>query len=119
MKETKTVQVYPSDDIVNAMIEEYEGFGWEVIGNQRCQEFDGTTHGIDGTTTQHYSTFNKLTFTREKESGWYQEVSQIEREYYTTKDTIKSYQNRKPVLRQPAPEGAMGVLLGVFLYFFY
>ncbi|MDE7380346.1 MAG: hypothetical protein K2N14_04760 [Clostridia bacterium] len=97
MKETKTIQVYPSDDIVNATIEEYESFGWEVIGNQRCQEFDGTTHGIDGSTTQHYSTFNKITFTREKESHWYEEVSSLEKEYYVTKDTIDSYRNYKPV----------------------
>ena len=119
MKETKTIQVYPSDDIVNATIEEYGSFGWEVIGNQRCQEFDGTTHGIDGSTTHNYSTFNKITFTREKEAHWYKDVSLLEREYYATKDTVKTYKNCKTVLRKPSPEGSMGVLVGVFLYFFY
>ena len=119
MKETKTVQVYPSDAIVNSTIEEYESFGWEVIGNQRCQEFDGTTHGIDGSTTRHYSTFNKITFSREKDSAWYDEVSLLEKEYYVTKDTIDSYQACKPVLRRARPEGTYGVLVGCFLYCFY
>lgn len=71
MKETKTVQVYPSDAIVNATIEEYGSFGWEVISNQRCQEYDGQTREYDGSLTKNYSTFNKITFTREKDSPWY------------------------------------------------
>ena len=119
MKETKTVQVYPSDAIVNETIAEYECFGWEVIGNQRCQEFDGTTHGIDGSTTQNYSTFNKLTFTREKESRWYEDVTTLENVYYNTKSTIKSYQSCAPVLRKPKPTGAIAVLLGIYLYMFF
>lgn len=119
MKETKTIQVYPSDTIINSTIEEYECFGWEVIGNQRCQEFDGTTHGIDGSTTQHYSTFNKITFTREKDSHWYEDVSLLEREYNETKNTIKSYESIKPVLRKVSPEGTVGVFVGCLLYCFY
>ena len=65
-KETKTVQCYPSDDKINAMVERYASFGWELINNQRCQEFTGQTFDSDGSSTSHYSTFNKLTFTREK-----------------------------------------------------
>lgn len=116
MKETKTVQVYPSDSIVNATIEEYGSFGWEVIGNQRCQEYEGQTHGIDGSTTRHYSTFNKITFTREKDSAWYEEVSQIEKEYFVLKDTSETYKAVKPVLRTPSPEGIVAVALGLWLY---
>lgn len=116
MKETKTVQVYPDDDIVNATIGEYESFGWEVVGNQRCQEYEGQTYGIDGSSTKHYSTFNKITFTREKDAPWYAEVSQIEREYNVLKDTAKTYKNAKPVLRKPSPDGIVGVALGVMCY---
>lgn len=113
MKETKTIQVYPDDNIVNATIGEYESFGWEVVGNQRCQEYNGQTRGVDGSTTNHYSTFNKITFTREKSSPWYEEVSQIEREYNVLSDTIQTYKNAKPVLSKTS-EGS--ILLGVFLY---
>ncbi|MDE7082462.1 MAG: hypothetical protein K2O89_02000 [Clostridia bacterium] len=119
MKETKTVQVYPSDSVVNATIREYGSFGWEVINNQRCQEFDGQTRGIDGSVVNNYSTFNKITFTREKNSAWYEEVSQMEKEYYALKDTSKTYAAQQSVLRKPSPQGAMGVLLGVLLYFMY
>lgn len=116
MKETKTVQVYPSDSIVNATISEYESFGWEVIGNQRCQEYEGQTHGIDGSTTSHYSTFNKITFSREKDLPWYSEVSQLEREYNVLKDTAKTYKACEPVLRKPKPEGSVGIALGYMFY---
>ena len=58
-KETTTVQCYPSDSAVNRKIREYEAFGWELINNQRCNEDKGTYGGC-----RHYSTFNKLTFTR-------------------------------------------------------
>ena len=120
MKETKTIQVYPSDSIINATIEEYGSFGWEVIGNQRCQEYEGTTYDIvGGSSTKHYSTFNKITFTREKLSPWYEEVSLLEKEYNSTKDTVKSYQSYRPVLRKPKPEGGMGIALGFMLYCFY
>lgn len=120
MKETKTIQVYPSDAIINATIEEYGSFGWEVIGNQRCQEFEGTTHDyFDGSTTKHYSTFNKITFTREKYSPWYEEVSLLEKEYNATKDTVKSYEKCKPVLRELKLQGISAFAVGFMLYCFY
>ena len=80
-KETKTVQCYPSDDKINAMVERYASFGWELINNQRCQEFTGQTFDSDGSSTSHYSTFNKLTFTREKTSSWYSQVTELEDRY--------------------------------------
>lgn len=117
MKETKTIQVYPSDALINATIEEYGSFGWEVISNQRCQEFEGTTHDIiTGSSTKHYSTFNKITFTREKSAAWYDEVSDLEKEYNTAGDTIRSYKNRKPVLRKVKPEGIIAACMGLWLY---
>lgn len=85
-KETKTVQCYPSDDKINAMVERYASFGWELINNQRCQEFTGQTFDSDGSSTSHYSTFNKLTFTREKTSSWYSQVTELEDRYNSLMD---------------------------------
>ncbi|MDE6676304.1 MAG: hypothetical protein K2K12_01145 [Clostridia bacterium] len=119
MKETKTVQVYPDDAIVNAKIEEYESFGWEVVGNQRCQEYEGQTYGIDGSSTKHYSTFNKVTFTREKDSPWYSEVTQLEKEYHALKDTAETYQAVKPVLRKTKTEGFIAFGCGFILYMLF
>ncbi|MDE6411704.1 MAG: hypothetical protein K2L02_04115 [Clostridia bacterium] len=117
MRETKTVQVYPSDAIVNATIEEYGSFGWEVIGNQRCQEYEGQTHGTDGRTTNHYSSFNKITFTREKSAAWYDAVSDLEKEYHAAGDTISSYKRYKPVLRELEPIGGVMFAVEFSLYF--
>ena len=119
MKETKTVQVYPSDDIVNATVEEYGSFGWEVINNQRCQEFDGQTRGADGGLTNHYSTFNKITFTREKSSPWYESVTAIEKEYNDLESTKMSYKNRKPVLNPPKHSSSMDIVVCIFFYLLY
>lgn len=119
MKETKTIQVYPDDGIVNSTISEYESFGWEVVGNQRCQEYEGQTRGIDGSTTNHYSTFNKITFSREKDLPYYDSVTLMEKEYYALKDEAKRYRNYKPVLNKPKPDGIVGVALGVYLYMMF
>ena len=80
-KETITVQVYPDDNVVNRTIAEYERFGWEVISNQRMQEFTGQTKYGDGSSENHYSTFNKITFSRDKDAAWYEEVRECERQY--------------------------------------
>ena len=111
MKETKTIQVYPSDDIINSTIEEYGSFGWEVINNQRCQEYDGQTDGI-----KHYSTFNKITFSREKSSAWYDAVTQMEKEYNTLKNTRKSYKNYEPRLKELRVQGIVAAAIGFWLY---
>ena len=76
-RESKTVQVYPDDVQVNAEIRRQELFGWEVISNQRIQEF--TRQDSDG--TRHYETFNKITFSREKSSPWYDRAVELETEY--------------------------------------
>ena len=56
MKETKTIQLYPDDNVINDAVALYENFGWEVVSNQRCQEL------TDG--GRKTSTFNKLTLSR-------------------------------------------------------
>ena len=86
-RETITIQRYPDDKIVNDTIQAYELFGWEVIGNQRCQEF--TRQDSNG--TKHYSTFNKITFSREKSSPWYPEVVKLEQEF----DALCNAQDKK------------------------
>lgn len=89
-KETTTVQCYPSDSAVNRKIRDYEAFGWELISNQRCQESGGTFGGYE-----HLSTFNKLTFTREKSAPWYGEVVRLEDEY-------KRLINAEPYQKKPS-----------------
>ncbi|MDE6293126.1 MAG: hypothetical protein K2L88_00690 [Clostridiales bacterium] len=81
-KETKTVQCYPSDSKINKMIKRYEAFGWELINNQRCQEYEGTYDGY-----KHWSTFNKLTFSRDKSAPWYAEAEKLENEYIRLMNT--------------------------------
>lgn len=94
MKETKTVQCYPSDSAVNRMVAEYGAFGWELLNNQRCQEFEKQTFSSDGSSTKHYSTFNKLTFQREKTSTWYNEVTNLESEYFRLMNLEPSSQRK-------------------------
>ena len=87
-RETKTIQCYPDDAIINRRVKEYEAFGWELINNQRCQEYDGQSYDpIDKVTTTHYSTFNKLTFSREKATPWYNEVCRLEDDFHKIMDT--------------------------------
>ncbi len=81
-RETKTVQCYPSDSAVNEKCKLYGSFGWELIGNQRCQEQQSYGEYINT------STFNKLTFSRERTAPWYGEVTALENKYnelYNTK----------------------------------
>ncbi|MCH5158477.1 MAG: hypothetical protein J1F33_04685 [Clostridiales bacterium] len=108
-RETKTVQCYPDDKIVNEKISQYEAFGWELINNQRCQEFDGQSRDIyDGSTVNHYSTFNKLTFTRDKSEPWYGEVVKLESEFEMLMD-------KKPSRPYERNISGVAIFFGVFL----
>lgn len=122
-RETVTIQRYPDDSIINSTIKEYEAFGWELINNQRCQEYEGQTYGLDGSSTKHYSTFNKLTFTREKASPWYSRVVSLEEEYRSLMNTKpqepKSYSKTFTVLFYIAAGIAIGLgalLAATFLH---
>ena len=90
MRETKTVQVKPDDEIVNNTIKEYESFGWEVLNNQRCQEQEVRGGLI------YFVTFNKITFTREKSTPWYDEVTQLEKQHNEINNTIETYKDAEP-----------------------
>lgn len=118
-RETKTIQCYPDDDKINERVKRYEAFGWELISNQHCQEYDGQTSSrdyIDGSTTitKHYSSFNKLTFSREKTSPWYGEVTKLEKQYEDIMD-------RRPRDYSIEPSkgwviyGGLGVVIGICL----
>ena len=102
-RETITIQRYPDDKIVNDTIQAYELFGWEVIGNQRCQEF--TRQDSNG--TKHYSTFNKITFSREKSSPWYPEVVKLEQEF----DALCNAQDKKNTSARNAAAKYFGITL--------
>ncbi len=122
-RETKTVQCYPDDDIVNKKIKLFESFGWELINNQRCQEFDGQTksYDFDGSTTvtNHYSTFNKLTFSREKSSSWYSEVAALEAEHDKLMSSKPVFYGAKPTWKILLISIMLAVIgIGVFFFLF-
>ena len=100
-RETITVQVYPDDSIINRTIAEYERFGWEVISNQRMQEFTGQTSYGDGSSANHYSTFNKITFSRDKDAAWYEEVKECENRYKQLLKEKEDLQDSLPSDRYP------------------
>lgn len=90
-RETKTVRCYPDADIINGRVERYEAFGWELINNQRCRESDGETQGHT-----NYSTFNELTFSRDKSATWYGDVVELENEYNDKENEIERLDRLKP-----------------------
>ena len=69
-RETKVVQSHPDREMQT--INFYQKFGWEVIGNQRCQEEEKRGD------TWYTITFNKITFSREKNEPWYDRVCELE-----------------------------------------
>ena len=99
MKETKSVQVYPDNDVINKKIELWNCFGWELLSNQRQQEKKGDM----------IYTFAILTFQREKSEPWYLEVSKLEKEFY---DLCGEYE----ILESQAPtqKGIIGSIFGMF-----
>lgn len=96
-RETKTIQMYPDDDAINQAISLWENFGWEVIGNQRCQEFK--KQDSDG--TQHFETFNKITFSRDKSASWYGKVAELEQEYIATENELQSKSKQGNPYKKP------------------
>ena len=90
-RETKTIQCYPDDNEINDEIKRYEAFGWELLNNQRCQEYEGTYDGY-----KHWSTFNKLTFSRDKSASWYGDVTALEHDYESKDSECRRYRNLRP-----------------------
>lgn len=118
-RETKTIQCYPDDRIINERVKRYEAFGWELINNQRCQEYEGQTSShdfIDGGTvvTSHYSTFNKLTFSRDKSALWYAEVVELEKEHDRLLNTEPDNYAVRPSNNWLL--GIFGLLIGIVLF---
>lgn len=96
-RESITVQCYPSDSAVNKKVKQYEAFGWELIGNQKIKESTGSVMGVDGNTYENFSTYVKLTFSREKSSEWYNEVTALERRHDEKMDECKRMRDEYPV----------------------
>lgn len=99
MKETKSVQVYPDNQIINNKIEIWNCFGWELLSNQRQQEKRGDM----------IETFVILTFQREKSEPWYLEVSKLEREFYELLDNYSALE-----AQAPQEKGLLGSIFGLF-----
>lgn len=99
MKETKSVQVYPDNTIINNKIEIWNCFGWELLSNQRQQEERGDM----------IETFVILTFQREKSEPWYPEVSKIEKEFYALCEEYSELE-----AQAPQQTGLIGSIFGLF-----
>lgn len=116
-RESVTIQCYPSDSVINAKVRQYEAFGWELINNQKFQEYTGQTTSGD-TVTRHYSTYNKLTFSRDKSEPWYEEVTKLEREYKhleNRQDDITDYKPRNRGNNAMVTLLLVGAILAVIL----
>lgn len=94
MRETKIVQVYPSDSAIERAIHEWESFGWEMTDNQRFSNKEDLW--FPGGTTVRTTTYNKLTFSREKSSPWYSEVKPLEEKYEDVQREIDRIMNQRP-----------------------
>lgn len=95
MRETKIIQVYPSDSAIEKAIKEWESFGWEMTDNQRFSDKSSVSIPYYGTQTTT-TTYNKLTFSREKSSTWYAEVKSLEEEYEAVKAEMSAIMSKKP-----------------------
>ena len=92
-KETKSIEVNPASE--NNAIEVFQTFGWELMGAPQTIHFKNTTHkdSWDGdhviatTTTTHYV---KMTFQREKSIPNYNELVELENQYYYLRGPSKS-----------------------------
>lgn len=113
-RESTTVQCYPSDDIVNETVARYEAFGWELTSNQRCQETQGGEYDYwKGQNVTHYSTFNKLTFSRDKDASWYRQAAALEQKYNAKSAEIDRLRNSQP--SKPNTEDTLPSVVRVFI----
>lgn len=110
-RESITVQCYPSDSAVNAMVARYEAFGWELIGNQQFQENQGSGYDVWQGSVTRYSTYNKLTFSREKSAPWYHKVTELDRQCKQKEDEVRHMKGLEPT--KPEFHNIVGVFLGV------
>ena len=94
MRETKIIKVYPSDSAIEKAINEWESFGWEMTDNQRFSNKEDLW--FPGGTTVKTTTYNKLTFSREKSSPWYSEIKLLEEQYEAVQRDISAIINQKP-----------------------
>ncbi len=95
MRETKIIQVYPSDSAIEKAINEWESFGWEMTDNQRFSNKQDLWSPVG--TTVRTTTYNKLTFSREKSSPWYSEVKSLEGQYDAVQRDISVITGQKPI----------------------
>ncbi|MCM1296278.1 MAG: hypothetical protein NC311_12115 [Muribaculaceae bacterium] len=95
MRETKIVQVYPSDYAIEQAIKEWESFGWEMTDNQHFSDKQDLWSPVG--TTVRTTSYNKLTFSREKNSSWYSAVKPLEEQYEAVQREISAVTSQKPV----------------------
>ncbi len=115
MKETKIVQSYPSDSAIQDAIEEWQAFGWELVSNQKFSDSQDLWSPVG--TTVRTTTYNKLTFSREKNSRWYGEITAIEQEYLKLENDIYDLRSCKPEKKTGCLDIALACLPPIYLIF--
>ena len=103
-KETYIVNCWPAD--VNTTIAVYESFGWELISNNVSATYQ-TSYDTS------VSAQNELTFSREKNVSWYNEINKLQMQYEDLQGRINVIEAGEPKEKKP------NIVLTVFLALFY
>jgi len=106
MKETKSIQIHPSEE--NFQIDLWGKFGWEVKSSQEIFNRDSRDLGdkVETVTTNYV----KLVFSRETTMPNYQKIKSLENEY-------DQKANRLQVLKNDEP--TVNIIITVVLLFIY
>ena len=112
IKDIKSIDVEPKDE--EKTVQLWMSFGWELKNNQRVKTQDVQKFvGQDSDGTEHFKTirgedFTKLTFERDPERKNYEELVELEKQYYAPLPSIPSI----PQFNQSKPK-RFGLLWGI------
>ncbi|MDY6306254.1 MAG: hypothetical protein SPL94_09895 [Oribacterium sp.] len=85
-KETRVLKV--DSDAVNTAITTFEGFGWELISNQPATQIGDGKNSVVAE--------NQLTFSRDKDAPWYEEIKNLEDEFVKTMSQRSELEDLEP-----------------------
>lgn len=114
--ETKTVKVHPSQE--EFYIDTYARFGYSLFSRNEVYSKDSHLEkGYNGSVNQVTETTNyvSLTFQRDKDMPYYQEICAIEKKFFTTYDVYVDERTRKPA-KVMTVFGVILIVVGVILF---
>mgnify|MGYP007101875896 CR=1 FL=1 len=88
--ESKSVTCSPESE--NSTIDLYQEFGWVLQSSQEVFNKDSHLEDRSGTTYSVTQTTNyvKLIFSRDKDMPYYEQIAQLERDYFSVKEVYPS-----------------------------